>query len=266
MKTIFDIGLHEGCDAEFYLEKGFRVIAVEANPELASTVRMRLAAQIASGQLVVLTKAIAERSGMSISFYVRPEKNGWSSIYQDLAERDGVASTRVDVETVTIGDLFAEFGPPYYLKCDIEGADPIVLAQIAASPVRPRFVSVEIPGDGGGMIDLLADAGYSHFQLVNQSYLSLSRPPNPPREGAYVTMRSPGKMSGLFGEELKPNYWVTEDKIRGQLCRWQDLASGEIGSIRRFLLRKYGKWTGRTWLIGRGWMDIHARLDDRQVA
>ena len=31
---IFDIGMHVGQDTEFYLKKGFNVVAVEANPKL----------------------------------------------------------------------------------------------------------------------------------------------------------------------------------------------------------------------------------------
>ena len=31
---IFDIGMHIGQDTEFYLKKGFCVVAVEANPKL----------------------------------------------------------------------------------------------------------------------------------------------------------------------------------------------------------------------------------------
>ena len=32
---IFDIGMHIGQDTEFYLKKGFRVVAIEADPTLA---------------------------------------------------------------------------------------------------------------------------------------------------------------------------------------------------------------------------------------
>ena len=31
---IYDVGMHNGADTAFYLAKGFRVVAVEANPEL----------------------------------------------------------------------------------------------------------------------------------------------------------------------------------------------------------------------------------------
>jgi hypothetical protein len=110
------------------------------------------------------------------------------------------------------------------------------------------------------MIGRLADAGYSHFQLVNQSYLDLNPPPKPPREGAYAEMGVPGQMSGLFGEELTPGNWVSARDARQQLSLWNRLSSGDVNPVRRFLLRKYGKWTGRTWLIHRGWLDVHARL------
>jgi len=33
-KTIFDVGLHKGEDTEYYLTRGFRVVAIEANPDL----------------------------------------------------------------------------------------------------------------------------------------------------------------------------------------------------------------------------------------
>ena len=32
---IFDVGLHHGDDAAYYLSKGFRVVGIEANPQLA---------------------------------------------------------------------------------------------------------------------------------------------------------------------------------------------------------------------------------------
>jgi FkbM family methyltransferase len=260
-KTIFDIGLHEGCDAEFYLKKAFRVVALEANPQLAAVATSRLRDDVAAGRLVVLNKALASQSGGAIPFYVRSDKSGWSSIYRKAAERDGKASTRFDIEAVTMGDLVACYGVPYFLKCDIEGAEPIVLTQIAASLARPRFVSVECFGDDGGeAIDLLGKAGYTHFQIVNQSYLALGKPPYPPREGAYVPVTFHGKMSGLFGEELEPAFWVGQDEVRRQLAYWHRLKAEEIDPVRRFVFRRYGKLTGKGWLIGRGWLDVHARL------
>ena len=38
---IYDIGMHKGEDSEFYLRKGFRVVAFEANPELIASCAQR---------------------------------------------------------------------------------------------------------------------------------------------------------------------------------------------------------------------------------
>ena len=45
---IFDIGMNHGEDSEFYLCKGFHVIAIECNPNLVDDVSARLAPYIKS--------------------------------------------------------------------------------------------------------------------------------------------------------------------------------------------------------------------------
>ena len=60
---MFDVGMHKGEDSEFYLKKGFRVIAVEAVQSLCTAVSERLADSVAAGRLVIVNKAIAETPG-----------------------------------------------------------------------------------------------------------------------------------------------------------------------------------------------------------
>ncbi len=36
---IFDLGMHTALDTKFYLDKGFRVVAVEANPRMVESAR-----------------------------------------------------------------------------------------------------------------------------------------------------------------------------------------------------------------------------------
>ena len=38
---VYDVGMHKGEDTEFYLRKGFRVIAFEADPDLAHSGRVQ---------------------------------------------------------------------------------------------------------------------------------------------------------------------------------------------------------------------------------
>jgi hypothetical protein len=45
-KLIYDVGMNNGDDTAYYLWCGFRVIAIEVNPELAADVAQRFAHQI----------------------------------------------------------------------------------------------------------------------------------------------------------------------------------------------------------------------------
>ena len=53
MRIIYDVGANNGDDISYYLLKADKVIAVEANPDLASSIREKFAVSIAQGRLVV---------------------------------------------------------------------------------------------------------------------------------------------------------------------------------------------------------------------
>jgi hypothetical protein len=55
---IFDVGANNGDDTAAYLARGFRVIAVEANPFLCEDLHKRFANDINLGRAVVVNKAI----------------------------------------------------------------------------------------------------------------------------------------------------------------------------------------------------------------
>lgn len=65
---IFDIGLHRGQDTRFYLDKGFRVVALDANPGLCAAARQSFAAELALGQLHIVEAAFHARAGESVTF------------------------------------------------------------------------------------------------------------------------------------------------------------------------------------------------------
>jgi FkbM family methyltransferase len=76
---IYDVGLHSGKDTEFYLAKGFRVVAIEANPVLATRCKTKFASQIKEGRLHILQLAIGEQAG-SCDFFVCDQHDDWSTI------------------------------------------------------------------------------------------------------------------------------------------------------------------------------------------
>jgi hypothetical protein len=54
---IYDVGMHEGEDTKFFIERGFKVVGIEANPQLVARIRETLARPIAEGKLQIVGKA-----------------------------------------------------------------------------------------------------------------------------------------------------------------------------------------------------------------
>src|SRR5215469_13950329 len=86
-QLIYDVGAHLGEDTDFYLRKGFKVLAVEANATLAERLRERFRSSLHGGSLSVLQAAIAEHSG-EVDFYVNESESVWGTIRPDWAKRN----------------------------------------------------------------------------------------------------------------------------------------------------------------------------------
>lgn len=234
---IYDIGLHTGNDSAFYLQKGFKVIGIEANPVIADVARRSLEGFVSDGRLQIVEKAIFERPDETVTFFVNDEKDDWSSLFQGVAEKGVTTSRPITVPTTTLTNLFATYGVPYYLKCDIEGGDELVASQMLHQAERPTFVSFEITSIG--LLGMLYSAGYRKFQLINQAFNYLTLPPEEPREGLYIAHRFDGHASGLFGKELKETRWVDIDEVTG-------------------LFMDFIRLRDRYEQFCMGWLDVHA--------
>ena len=166
-KMIFDFGGHVGQDTDYYLKLGFRVVTVEPNPELAARLRNRFREQIASGALSVVEAAIAEKPGTG-SFF-KFEKSVFGTISPDWTARNtqmGAKFEEIQVEYMTVAQLFDQFGCPYYMKLDIEGADIICVEALRHLP-KPSFLSVEVEKHDfakfSSDVTLIHDLGYEVF-------------------------------------------------------------------------------------------------------
>jgi FkbM family methyltransferase len=256
---IFDIGCHNGQDADFYLRKGFNVVAVEANPELCAELRRRFSGHIAEGRFVLIEKAISERAG-EVDFFVNLRASIWGTIRADLAKRNqaaGAASKRIVVPSITFSSLIERFGIPHYLKVDIEGADRLCLQGLLPYRDRPQFISIESESRSLRAVwyelNLLRKLGYTKFQIVDQGLIPKQVPPNPAREGAYVECQFELGASGLFGRELQ-GPWLT---YRGALAGYSRIFMRDrlLGLSRRVpimnqLAARYSS----------SWYDTHAAL------
>ena len=262
---IYDVGMHLGEDTGFYLEKGFRVVAIEAVESFCAQVRARFADALADGRLVILQCAIAEQNG-PVAFFENEKKSVWGTADADFAARRsarGAAVRRVEVPGRRFADIVREQGVPYFLKVDIEGADRQCLAALHEFATRPKFISIEAQIVAWDRlvedIDALVALGYQRFKPVQQLTVRRQRCPNPPREGRYVDHRFPKGASGLFGEEA-PGAWLSREAT---LARFRTIFRNQhwFGSGGVFGGSKVSRLIIRDLLqIRPGWFDIHARF------
>ena len=266
---IYDIGMHEGEDSKFYLLKGFRVVAVEADPDLCTAAAERLHEFTETGQLTIVNRAIAPTPGR-LTFY-RSERSGWSTVVRQRAKNiaaRGVLSEEITVEAMTLADLVCSYGVPYYMKIDSEGMDRAAVQSLAATELRPRYLSMEIsfahnPTFAAVKADFeaLAQLGYNGFKIIDQRTVPQQLPPDPPAAGQYVPYRFLNGESGLFGEETHGE-WLTINEalaafrrlkrsmwIQVLLYRWQRAYLFYNAIIYR-LSGRYPNF---------GWYDIHAK-------
>lgn len=206
---IFDLGMHRALDTTYYIDKGFKVIALEANPHLVAAARRKFAGSPKLQDLTLVDRALWSADGQTISFFVNSVKDDWSSVFKGWAEKGGHTTEEIRVQTITLARLFDDYGIPYYVKCDIEGADELFVRQLLADTRRPPFVSIEAVSLDA--LAILFAAGYDRIQLINQAFNGFVQPPKPAREGMFVPINFNGHMSGLFGLELNPSAWLTFD-------------------------------------------------------
>jgi FkbM family methyltransferase len=263
---IFDVGMHLGEDAAFYLEKGFRVVGIEADPALCAAVAARLQDHVASGRLTIVNAAIADKPGR-VTFYRDRDNSIWGTTEPVWVARNARLGTRMDrverieVDAIRMASVLDAYGVPYYMKVDIEGRDMLCVAALRDLADRPKYLSIEASktalADVDAELALMSELGYRDFKVVPQHAVSSQVPPQPSREGRYAEWRFSHGSSGLFGEEA-PGDWLDVERARQAyrpIFRSYRLLGDKplipISHVRN-LLRRFG--------FEAGWHDTHARL------
>jgi FkbM family methyltransferase len=263
---VYDVGLHIGSDTDFYLRKGFDVVAIEANPALTEHCAERFAREMAAGQLKIVNRAVAAQSG-EIEFYVNEENDLWGTANPDWKDRNsrlGLDSRVIRVEASSFQEILSEFGIPYYLKIDIEGNDLLCLQALEGAADKPRHVSIESSATSLTrtleQLSLLRRLGYSKFKMILQNDVNRQVCPNPAREGKYVDYSFDEGASGLFGEET-PGRWLALDETVSAyktFYRKVSMIGPHTGFFRNIKNAFVKRVLGRIFYPGTGWYDTHA--------
>lgn len=282
---IFDIGMRDGEDSAFYLAKGFRVVAIEADPSLISQARHRFEREIDRGWLHLVEGAVVPDAWRAdgkerVRFFRNSVNPDWGTVLEEWTQRNQVLgfsrTAEVTVDVVDLAELIEKFGMPHYMKIDIEGVDVDCLRTLSQFERRPRFVSIESEKRSFARleceIDLLAELGYTSFKAVQQGRVHRQREPRPAREGNYGGYPLKLGSSGLFGREI-PHRWKNQEEVLGQYRRifrnYRLLGDSSFLGRRRSgrrLLRNMSAFLDNCGLdVPRpvpGWYDTHARHQD----
>ncbi|OKO87291.1 hypothetical protein AC629_14475 [Bradyrhizobium sp. NAS80.1] len=261
---IFDVGLHKGEDAAYYLRKGFRVVGIDANPDLIEWNRKRFAG---NERITIIFGAIAEGQG-NVRFFV-DKQSTWGTVDPDWATRNvrlGSTHHEIEVPIFDIREAFQRWGVPYYLKLDIEGREDVIIDALAELSGRPAFISMESEKiDFRKLIhelQKLRNLGYRRFQVVPQVHIPNSSIRTRDRNGSIFNYVFEDDASGAFGDDLNGR-WIcfAEAAARYAFIFIQYKLFGDNGLmfrlrggtfIHRLLMACFGAFPG--------WYDTHARL------
>ncbi|MFN6539324.1 MAG: FkbM family methyltransferase [Nostoc sp. EkiNYC01] len=216
---IIDVGVHTGQDTEFYLKKGFRVIGIEADPQIYKSVKERLNDFIKNGQLTLLNIAVSTKEE-PVTFYTNSNQTFWGTTSLDRVKKTEITFSTPFVETTVEGCRFEKilekFGIPYYLKVDIEGTEILCVQALRQFASKPKFISIESTKTSWNALlnefAVFKELGYQKFKAINQAEVPKQVCPSPAQEGQYVPYEFEYGASGLFGEET-PGHWLSEREI-----------------------------------------------------
>lgn len=161
---IYDVGMNNGNDTAFYLACGYRVLAIEADPDLVAAASKRFKAEIDSKRLTILNIGIAEKAGPA-TFWINEVQSIHNSFERAYAAGRGEPHHPIVIQCRRVDEILREYGMPFYMKIDIEGHDIVCCNQLSTGN-KPKYISVEML-----RIELLLklrDLGYDRFKLITQ--------------------------------------------------------------------------------------------------
>ena len=163
--VIYDFGMNNGDDVEYYLLKADRVVAVEANSALCDEARQRFSSAIADGCLTILNVALSDReSSEPVTFYLHRQHHVLSQLPRPDEARLHEFEP-VEVPCRAPASIICEYGEPLYVKIDVEHFDLPVLQNIFAAGIFPSEISAE--AHDVGVFACLVANGYASFNLVD---------------------------------------------------------------------------------------------------
>jgi len=217
---IYDVGMHQGQDTDFYLKKGFEVVGFEANPANIEFCKQRFAQAIEENRLTIVEGAIVENAAIDekVRFYLNKNHSFWGSTADDWAYRNEVMGTTnemIEVGTVDFGEVIERHGMPFYLKADIVGSETICLRALLRFENKPEYISIRSEKVIFERLleefRLFEQLGYNRFKAIQQDVSNLKTTFVAPN-GEKITHVFEEGGSGFFAEETV-GQWKSKEQV-----------------------------------------------------
>jgi FkbM family methyltransferase len=151
---IFDIGANYGSKTSIFLSLGARVVAVEPDDVNQEILReMFLRYRLTPKPVVIVAKAVSNVSAVETMWIDQPgsAKNSFSQKWVETLKRDEERfghsldfARHKQIQTITLEELVAIHGPPFFVKIDVEGYEFNVLRGMKR-PVPYLSFEVNLP-------------------------------------------------------------------------------------------------------------------------
>jgi FkbM family methyltransferase len=148
---VFDVGANQGAKTDIFLRLGARVIAVEPDEANQAVLKHKfLRLRLKRKPVTIIGKAVSDSRSVQTMWIDAPgsAKNTlsrkWVETLREDAARFGQKldfRTEKTVATITLEDLIATRGKPFFIKIDVEGMEPSVLRGLRSSV---PFLSFEV--------------------------------------------------------------------------------------------------------------------------
>ena len=226
MKIIYDVGSNNGDDIAYYLLKADKVVAIEANPDLAELIRQRFADPIAQGRVVLEACVVTvDDDRARVPFFISRGHHVLSQFEEP--SRDQITNfNRVELPARSLISIIEQYGRPYYVKIDVEGYDQVLLDALFKHGIFPPYLSAESHSIEV-FASLVANARYTAFKIVDGS----SNPHEYANhlietETVSVPYSNPDHSAGTFGNYVK-GPWQTPAAFLHTLAHynlgWRDI-------------------------------------------
>lgn len=167
-ELIFDIGANQGYKSDIFLRLGAKVVAVEPDESSQEVLKRKfLTYRLKNKPLFIIPQAVSDRNSVEKMWIEAPgsAKNTlsqkWVETLRDDDKRFGHTlefGRWKQIETMTIDQLIVKYGPPFFVKIDVEGHELSVLRGMQ-SPVPYLSFEVNLPEfklEGLECVDVLA--------------------------------------------------------------------------------------------------------------